>query len=178
MKRAFAVLLVGLFAGLIACNYDVGECWLPGDETSGAGGGVIYPTGGGGFGNVPWRPQSTDGDYASYDLCASQTVTCTVTWKADSSTCGGSATTCTTLYQGNHASLDEAKDYCEMAYGVGKGSGALSCGPCEWGTGASDEKCKRICDKAYDKCMDKCKDKKCRDDCFKDYIECLRECDR
>lgn len=41
----------------------------------------------------------------------------------------------------------------------------------------SDEKCRQARDKAYDKCMDKCKDSKCRDACFKDYVACLKECD-
>jgi hypothetical protein len=45
---------------LAACNYTDGECF-PRDqlyETSGAGGGVIVPTGVGGYGHVPFEPQN------------------------------------------------------------------------------------------------------------------------
>ncbi|XXX81511.1 hypothetical protein WMF30_22400 [Sorangium sp. So ce134] len=99
MNRAFVALLLGL----VACNYDVGECWVPGDETSGAGGGIINPTGAGGFGAVPRQPQIV-GD--SWDLCSSQTVECMVMWRAGSSACRGSEASCTTNYQGQHASLE------------------------------------------------------------------------
>ena len=49
--------MVFLFA---ACNYTDGECFPVEQlyETSGAGGGVIIPTGVGGYGDVPKQPQS------------------------------------------------------------------------------------------------------------------------
>lgn len=49
---AIAMLLV------TACNYDEGACWLPSDDgQGGAAGGPIVPTGAGGSGNVPPKPQ-------------------------------------------------------------------------------------------------------------------------
>jgi hypothetical protein len=171
-------LLAILVFGLTACNYDVGECWVRGQGADGAGGVIItQQTGVGGFGQVPLEPQDAS-DFA--DPCSSQTVQCTVTWKAGSAVCkeSGAAASCTSVYQGEHATLDEAKERCEEIYGVGKDSGAQSCGPCQVAMGATDERCKKLCDKIYDKCMDKCKDSKCRNECFQDYVECLRDCDR
>lgn len=169
----------------MGCNYDVGECWLPGEETSGAGGGIINPTGAGGFGSVPLRPQGIDGE--SYDLCASQTVTCTVTWKADSSVCQGrgSAGSCTTLYQGQHTSLDEAEVRCEFASGVRTGSGAQSCSSCEWGTGSAGDSCRKICEERAEACEADCRKipvedkpsrRRCWERCNNVYAECIRKC--
>lgn len=173
MKKVLTVVSLGL----AACNYDAGECWVRGEGLEGAGGGIIAPPGAGGFGDVPPQPQSaTD----AANPCSSQTAECVVTWAADSDVCKGRGTTssCTTLYQCPHATLTDAKAHCEMAYGVGKGSGAVSCGPCQWATTPADEKCKELCDKVYNKCMDNCKDGDCRNRCFNDYVECLRDCDR
>lgn len=171
---------VVLFLGLFACNVDVGECYVRGDEGGGergvGGGGTS--SGVGGFGDAPLKPQNST-DY--WDPCSSQIVECTVTWKAGSDVCKsqGTSGTCTTAYQGAHSSLDEAKERCEKAYGVSIGSEVQSCDACAWVTSASpNEKCKKVCDKIYNKCMDNCKDGKCRDACFKDYVACLRECDR
>ncbi|WP_437965334.1 hypothetical protein WMF04_37720 [Sorangium sp. So ce260] len=180
MNRAFAVLLLGL----LACNYDVGECWVPGDEPSGAGGGIINPTGAGGFGNVPREPQSIDG---SWDLCSSQTVECTVTWKADSSACReqGAASSCTTVYQGQHASLEEAEEQCEKINGVGAGSGAQSCGSCGWGTSSASSSCRRKCEERAEACEAECRKlpeddkvsrRKCWDACNNAYAECIKKC--
>jgi hypothetical protein len=51
-----AAVVLGSFA---ACNYTDGECFPREElyETSGAGGGVIVPTGVGGFGAVPYETQ-------------------------------------------------------------------------------------------------------------------------
>lgn len=56
-----------------------------------------------------------------------ETMQCVVNWKADSEVCrnqkdaaGGK---CTEKYQGDHASVDEAKERCEHIYGVHRNSG-------------------------------------------------------
>lgn len=51
--RRVSVLICGFVA---ACNYDTGECYLR-DEGGQGSGGVIVPTGAGGFGDVPPEPQ-------------------------------------------------------------------------------------------------------------------------
>src|SRR3712207_4829887 len=131
MNRAFAV----LFVGFTACNTDVGECWLRSDGPDGdgdgtgdsSGSGIVSPsTGAGDYFRVPLEPQSaTD---SGGDLCSSQTAECTVTWKAGSDVCNsqGAAGSCTSMYQGKHASLDEAEKECGKIHGVGNGSGAES----------------------------------------------------
>jgi hypothetical protein len=112
MKRRIVLLVLGL----TGCNFDMGECYVRGHGTEGAGGGIITPTGGvGGFGYVPLQPQNHTG--YDEDPCSggSQLAECTVTWKAGSIQCKnwGETGACTSLYQGDHASLDEAKERCE-----------------------------------------------------------------
>jgi hypothetical protein len=149
--KSFAVLVCGFVA---ACNYDTGECYLRDEGGAGVGGSIITPTGAGGFGDVPPEPQdATD----PADPCSSQTAECTVTWKSGSAVCKqqGTASSCTTLYQGAHATLDEAKKQCEKIYGVEIDSEAQSCGPCHWATSANNDcydKCDAIADKAREKC--------------------------
>jgi len=143
-----------LFLALAACNYDAGECYVRGEEAGGIGGGVISPGGVGGFGDVPPEPQDATNPG---DPCGSQTVECTVTWNAGSDVCKnqGTASNCTTLYQGQHASLDEAKERCELVNGVGKASEVQSCGSCRWATSANNDcydKCDAIADKEREKC--------------------------
>lgn len=151
MNKRFAVLLLGL----PACNYDAGECYVLREEGEGVVGGVIISSGAGGFGDVPPEPQNAADQF---DPCSTQTVECTVTWKADSDVCKDKspAGNCTTLYQGQHASLEEAKERCEKDSGVGNGSGALSCGPCHWASSANNDcydKCDAIADKEREKCQ-------------------------
>src|SRR5689334_25074973 len=117
MNRACVV----FFVGLTACNYDVGECWLRSEGPDGSGdssgSGIFNPsTGAGDYFNVPLEPQSATG--SGEDLCSSQTAECTVTWKAGSDVCNsqGAAGSCTSLYQGKHASLDEAEKECNKIH--------------------------------------------------------------
>jgi Domain of unknown function (DUF4145) len=79
---------------------------------------------------------------------------------------GGSAGGCASLYQGKHASLDEAENEkeCRMIYGVGSGAGAESCGPCRWATGSSSSDCKEACKEKCDKILELCRDNCPRDD--------------
>jgi hypothetical protein len=63
--NAYSVLGIAALVPLMfaACNYTDGECF-PRDqlyETAGAGGGVIVPTGVGGYGDVPKEPQGAPG---------------------------------------------------------------------------------------------------------------------
>lgn len=178
-------LVVVLCFGLAACNYDVGECYVRGSGNEGAGGSIITPTGGvGGFGwHVPLEPQDHTGFDA--DPC-SQTVQCTVTWKAGSAVCSdqGSAGSCTTRYQGEHASLDEAEDRCEEASGVRNGSGAQSCDSCRWTTGSSSSDCKEACKEKCDRILELCHkncpkgDRNCKNECMQEYGRCLKDCDK
>jgi hypothetical protein len=145
---------------------------------------VITPIGAGGLGDVPPKPQNaTD----PLEPCSSQTVECTVTWKPGSTVCKqqGTASSCTTLYQGAHATLAEAKERCEKINRVGTDSGAQSCGPCQGATSAKDdckERCKKQCDKIHDRCHKDCTEndptQACRNQCNQEYSKCLRECDR
>lgn len=183
MKRG----IVLLFLGLTGCNFDLGECYVRGDGKEGAGGSIITPTGGvGGFGYVPLQPQNHTG--YDEDPCSggSQVAECTVTWKADSVQCKnrGEAGTCTTLYQGHHGSLDEAKERCEYANGVHLDSGVQSCGPCRWVNGANGdckERCKQKCDEIHDGCHEDCTKRDptatCREKCNTRYARCLRDCE-
>jgi hypothetical protein len=179
MSKLFVVLCFGL----AACNYDVGECYVRGHGNEGAGGSIITPTGGvGGFGHVPLEPQNHTG--FDGDPC-SQTVECTVAWTAGSAACNnqGAAGSCTTLYQGEHASLDEAKDRCEKASGVGNGSGAQSCGSCRWATSTNGdpvEKCKKGCETINKACINDCPkgDKNCMYKCNLELSDCLEDCER
>jgi hypothetical protein len=189
MKRCLAILV----AGLVACNVDVGECWVRGQGPDGSGGGVIITptgvggfgmtqTGVGGFGQVPLEPQDAP-DFA--DPCSSQTAECVVNWKAGSTICEnqGTAGACWTKYQGQYGTLVEAKDGCERTYGVGKGSEAASCSSCQWVTGANGdpiEKCKRRCDRINEECIARCPkgDKGCMYRCNVDHGECLKDCER
>lgn len=136
-KLAFVV--CGLVA---ACNYDTGECYPRNQAGAGVGGGIITPAGAGGFGDVPPEPQdATD----PADPCGPQTAECTLTWKAGSAVCKeqGATSSCTTLYQCQHATLADAQAGCDKTYGPS--SGVESCGSCRWATGAAD--CKERCKK-------------------------------
>jgi hypothetical protein len=164
----------------------MGECYVRGDGKEGAGGSIITPTGGvGGFGYVPLQPQNHTG--YDEDPCSggSELAEYTVTWKAGSAQCKnrGEAGTCTTLYQGHHTSLDEAKERCEYANGVHLGSGVQSCGPCRWVNGANGdpvEKCKQRCERINKNCIDDCPrgDKNCMYECNLELRDCLRDCER
>ncbi len=177
--RTFALLAVGFVA---ACNYDTGECYLRGEEGGGAGGGAIIPTGYGGFGDVPPKPQ---GDPAPVDPCL-QKAECTVTWKADSAVCKdrGTTGTCTSYYQGNHLTLSEAQSECARISGVGNGSGAESCGSCQWVTSEMSkctDKCYDEHDKGHEKC-NKVKDKeaaaKCHQAVNEQLATCINKCNK
>jgi hypothetical protein len=122
---------------------------------------------------------------AAEAACSSQTVECTVTWKSGSTVCKGqgTASSCTTLYQGQHATLAEAKEQCERNHGVGTDSGAQSCGSCQVAKSAKNdclEQCKDLCYKAWEKCRDDCPrgDKNCLSECTNTLAGCNRECDR
>ncbi|WP_437993704.1 hypothetical protein [Sorangium sp. So ce145] len=179
-------LIVLLVLGLTGCNFDMGECYVRGHGTEGAGGGIITPTGGvGGFGYVPLQPQNHTG--YDEDPCSggSQLAECTVTWKAGSTQCKnwGETGPCTSLYQGQHASLDEAKERCEYANGVHLGSGAQSCGPCRWVNGANDdpvERCKKNCEAINRDCIKNCRmgDQDCMYKCNLELGDCLKDCER
>lgn len=69
--------MVFLFA---ACNYTDGECFPVEQlyETSGAGGGVIIPTGVGGYGDVPREPQDAPQDPAPPECNQMAEARCTV----------------------------------------------------------------------------------------------------
>jgi hypothetical protein len=143
---------------------------------------VITPTGAGGFGDVPPKPQDT---WAPSEPCSSQTVECTVTWKSGSTACKErqTASSCTTLYQGQHATVAEAKEQCEKIYGVGTDSGAQSCSPCQAaksGNGDPVEQCKKLCDKINRDCVARCPkgDKGCMHDCNVKYGDCLKDCEK
>ena len=173
--------ILSLF-GFTACSYEAGECWVRGEGEDGAGGGVIIGAGAGGFGDVPLEPQ---GAPAPADPC-SGTVECKVNWNAGADVCKnkGTAGSCSTLYQGTHRSLDEAKKECELAYGVGKNTGVQSCGPCYWETSASsacEDKCWAEHDAGHQKC-NKVKDEKARAKCHQVVNEqlasCLHECNK
>jgi hypothetical protein len=179
-KKCLAVLFLGI--GIAACNYDVGECYVRGDD--GVGGSIIItPTSVGSYGSEPPLEPQNAGGYG--DPCSSQVVECTVTWAAGSDVCQqqGETGSCTNMYQGQHGSLTEAKDECERVYGVRAGSGAQSCGDCRWATGANNdckEACKEQCDRAWLKCQNKCpeKDIHCKHRCTEELGRCLKECDK
>jgi hypothetical protein len=186
MKRRIVLLVLGL----TGCNFDMGECYVRGHGTEGAGGGIITPTGGvGGFGYVPLEPQNHTG--YDEDPCSggSQLAECTVTWKAGSTQCKnwGEAGACTSLYQGQHASLDEAKERCEYANGVHLGSGAQSCGPCRWVTNSSSisSSCRQHCVDVAEACEADCRKlpesdkparRRCWEKCNNEYAECIKKC--
>lgn len=177
MKKEYGLVCI---LGLLACNYDVGECYVRGEQEPGVGGGLPAPTGSGGFGSVPLEPQSGVGDW---DPCSNQLAECTVTWKAGSTVCQqqGVGGTCTTLYQGAHSSLEEAKSECERIGGADIGSDVQSCGPCQWVMNSSEspvEKCKKLCDKINIDCIARCPkgNKECMHRCNLDYSECLKDC--
>ncbi len=130
-------------------------------------------------------PQVAQGDPYPAEPCSAQTAECTVTWGAGTDVCKrqGTEGSCTTLYQGEHTTLDEAKARCEFAFGAGKGSGVTSCGPCHWVQSANGdpvEKCKKLCDKINERCIARCPrgDKGCMRRCNDEYGECLKECER
>jgi hypothetical protein len=78
--------LAVLFLGLTASNFDAGERHLRGEEGGNVEGGFINPTGAGVFRDVPPEPQDATEPFVP---CSSQTVECTVTWKAGSAVCKG-----------------------------------------------------------------------------------------
>jgi hypothetical protein len=155
---AIAILL------LTACNYDEGQCWLRSEDDGqgGVAGGPIVPTGAGGFGDVPPKPQdATDPPPPDCNIVADSPCNekCLADYVEEAAKCGKME---------NEAQRKTCQD---GAYAVYKG--------CRQNCQQSDnEKCKKACEKVYNNCMDKCKDGKCRDECFNDYVECLRECDR
>lgn len=122
---------------------------------------------------------------SSTESCGTQTMQCTVTWKADSAVCKSQNTTsnCITKYQGEHATPTEAKERCESIHGVKLDSGVLSCGPC-WvlnkAQGDCLEQCKELCYKLWEKCRDNCprKDRNCLSECTNELARCNRECER
>jgi hypothetical protein len=174
-------MLCALILGLVACNYDVGECWVRKQGKEGAGAGAISTPGDGDFGDVPLRPQ----DYTdSGDPCTG-TVECTVHWKLGSSGCTGQGNSsgCTTKHQGQYNNLDQAKSECERVNGVHLGSGAESCDACQWAINVTNdcrEACKEKCDRTWELCRRNCPngDKACLSRCTDDYGRCLRDCGR
>jgi hypothetical protein len=120
---------------------------------------------------------------ADETACSLQTVECTVKWKAGSSVCKqqGKTDSCTTLYQGQHVTVTEAKEWCEKGNGVALGSGAESCDQCHLLV-KNDclEQCKELCYKAWEKCRDNCPrgDKNCLSECTNTLAGCNRECDK
>ena len=183
MKKIAVLVSVLAACSFAACNYDTGECYLRDEVADGAGGGIITQPGAGGFGDVPPEPQNAS-DFG--DPCSSRTAECTVTWAADSDVCEGRGPgNCTTLFQCQHATLADAKAHCEKAYGVGAGSGALSCDPCVWAAStAADckERCKKQCDKIHDRCHEDCNKydptMRCHAECNEEYSKCLLECEK
>jgi hypothetical protein len=172
MNKGFAILLLVL----AACNYDVGECWLRDEDGDSSESGVINPTGGGGFGDVPLEPLSTR---EPSDPCSGR-VECRVNWKPGADPCEGK-TNCKTLYQGTHTSLDEAQEACEKVSGVKTGSGAESCDSCHWVVKDDPvERCKKVCDKMNLDCIARCRkgDKNCMNECNQKNGKCLRDCER
>ena len=111
---------------------------------------------------------------------------CTVNWKAGSDECKsrGVTTSCTSNYQGDHASAAEAKERCESTMGVHLGiSGVESCGPCSSLKGTEEdpvERCKKYCDADNLKCIARCKrgDKPCMNRCNQELGKCLKACER
>jgi hypothetical protein len=181
MKKYVAVLFLGcmaiFFIGVGACNYDVGECYVRGEEGDGVGGSIL-PTGVGGYGDAPPREPQNAGD--SWNPC-SALAECTVTWKPGSDVCNekGTTSSCTTLYQGHHTSLDEAKEQCEKVHGLAAGAGAQSCDSCKWATSANNdpvEKCKKVCDQQYKECCKPCTTYACYAACMLIYSKCLNDC--
>lgn len=178
---AFGFPVLGLLA---ACNYDTGECYVRGQDGTGAGGAVITPPGSGGFGDVPPKPLDANGDLA--DPC-SQVAECTVTWKAGSDSCKdvGATGTCTSLHQGSYVTLDDAKKDCERIYGINPptNSGALSCDSCHWANSTANdclEQCKDLCYELWVKCREACPkgDGNCLSECTNKLADCNRECDK
>jgi hypothetical protein len=135
MKTASVILVIGL-AG---CDHDAGRG--RGQGTEGAGNGTIAQRGAEGVGQAPPVPQVARSASGSR---GSQTAECVVTWESGSAICKnqGTESGCGTRYQGPYATLAEAKNDCETTYGVGKGSGAESCGSCRWVSGESRDPAK------------------------------------
>lgn len=112
-----------------------------------------------------------------------RTAECVVTWKAGSDVCARKGSgACTTLYQGDHVTLEEAKEQCEKAHGVGK-TEVLSCGPCQWDTSTSTTACEKACDEKAKTCEGPCEKKDTRDartscqrECNIAYADCTRKC--
>lgn len=114
-----------------------------------------------------------------------QRYQCVVTWAAGTDQCKsqGTNSTCTTKYQGDHASDTEAKQMCESFHGVHLNSGVLSCDQCSVVNKAQNdclEHCKDMCLKLWEKCRDDCprKDRNCLSECSNALGRCNRECDR
>lgn len=68
--RGYLGIAAVLGSCFMACNYTDGECFPREElyETAGVGGGVIVPTGVGGYGNVPFEPQDASGDGSQQGL--------------------------------------------------------------------------------------------------------------
>jgi len=116
---------------------------------------------------------------------ANQRYECTVKWKAGSEECKSRGTTasCTSKYQGDHASAAEAKERCEFAMGVHLGiSGAESCDACSVVNGTQEdpvERCKKACDVINRICIARCRPRNyppCMDRCNQDTAACYRDC--
>ncbi len=117
---------------------------------------------------------------------ATQRMQCTVNWKAGTDECKSQNTTgtCTTNYQGDHASVAEAKERCESFMGVHLGaSGVASCDPCWVVQKMQDdpvERCKKACDVINLICIARCKrgDKSCMNRCNQELGKCLKDCEK
>jgi hypothetical protein len=72
-RRWLAVTLATL-SSATACNYTVGECYPRGqsDGSAGVGGGVLLPSGVGGYGDTPPQPQGGTGAAACNDPGATE----------------------------------------------------------------------------------------------------------
>lgn len=179
MNLARICLLVWVCGLLAACNYDTGECWVKGEDGSGAGP-IVTPIGaGGGFGDAPQEPLASD----DWDPCSSgNSIECLVTWK---STCDSQATNCepnTSIYGCACASNEEAKATCEKVLGVGTEFGPTSCGPCEW---TEESRCRKKCAEKAEACEAECRKlpeddkdarRKCWEGCNNARAECIRKC--
>lgn len=112
-----------------------------------------------------------------------RTAECSVTWKAGSDICAKKGPgPCTTLYQGDHVTLDEAKRQCEHTHGAGK-TEVISCGPCQWDRSGISTTCEKACDTESTTCEEQCakKDDKdarisCQRQCNIAYASCAQKC--
>lgn len=112
-----------------------------------------------------------------------RTAECLVTWRADSDICSRKGPgDCTTLHQGDHVTLEEARAQCEETHGVGK-SEVVSCGPCQWDPSPTQAPCQKACDRIADTCEAHCEKKDtqaaratCQRECNIAYADCTQKC--